>query len=148
MSGRSSVFGLPAAIVTVAFSQASRAMRWARSSSSQARSTIKPASVCDSRVTRFCRVAAGRSSRVKSASRIAATSPNRSTMRSIDKGAISAPLFRQLLLILHDFLAFTATYPLAYPRSFPPPWSVEELDACYVVRDQGGTQRIKNMSAN
>jgi len=51
-------------------------------------------------------------------------------MRSIDKGAISAPLFRQLLLILHDFLAFTATYPLAYPRSFPPPWSVEELDAC------------------
>ena len=48
---------------------------------------------CDSRVTRFCRVAAGRSSRAKSASRIAATSPNRSTIRSIDKGAISAPSF-------------------------------------------------------
>ena len=23
-------------------------------------------------------------------------------------------------------------------RRFPPPWSVEELDACYVVRDHGG----------
>jgi hypothetical protein len=22
-------------------------------------------------------------------------------------------------------------------RRFPPPWSVEELDACYVVRDRG-----------
>ena len=33
-------------------------------------------------------------------------------------------------------------------RRFPPPWSVEELDACYVVRDQGGTRRIKNMSTN
>jgi hypothetical protein len=37
MSGRSSAFGLPAAIVTVAFSQAFRAMRRARSSSSQER---------------------------------------------------------------------------------------------------------------
>jgi len=24
------------------------------------------------------------------------------------------------------------------PRRFPPPWSVEELDACFVVRDNGG----------
>jgi hypothetical protein len=23
-------------------------------------------------------------------------------------------------------------------RRFPPPWSVEELDACFVVRDQNG----------
>jgi hypothetical protein len=23
-------------------------------------------------------------------------------------------------------------------RRFPPPWSVEELDACYVVRDHDG----------
>jgi hypothetical protein len=23
------------------------------------------------------------------------------------------------------------------PRRFPPPWSVEELDACFVVRDPG-----------
>jgi tripartite-type tricarboxylate transporter receptor subunit TctC len=23
-------------------------------------------------------------------------------------------------------------------RRFPPPWSVEELDACFVVRDRGG----------
>jgi len=23
-------------------------------------------------------------------------------------------------------------------RCFPPPWSVEELDACYVVRDHDG----------
>jgi hypothetical protein len=25
-------------------------------------------------------------------------------------------------------------------RRFPPPWSVEELDACFVVRDHGGQQ--------
>jgi len=25
-------------------------------------------------------------------------------------------------------------------RRFPPPWSVEELDACYVVRDHSGQQ--------
>jgi hypothetical protein len=24
------------------------------------------------------------------------------------------------------------------PRRFPPPWSIEELDACFVVRDRGG----------
>jgi hypothetical protein len=24
------------------------------------------------------------------------------------------------------------------PRRFPPPWSVEEQDACFVVRDQNG----------
>jgi hypothetical protein len=24
------------------------------------------------------------------------------------------------------------------PRRFPPPWSVEELDACYVARDDNG----------
>ena len=24
------------------------------------------------------------------------------------------------------------------PRRFPPPWTVEEQTACYVVRDQGG----------
>src|SRR5215831_4694331 len=26
------------------------------------------------------------------------------------------------------------------PRRFPPPWSVEEQDACYVVRDHDGQQ--------
>ena len=26
------------------------------------------------------------------------------------------------------------------PRRFPPRWSVEELDACYVVRDHDGQQ--------
>jgi hypothetical protein len=26
----------------------------------------------------------------------------------------------------------------ATPRRFPPPWSVEELDACFVVRDHNG----------
>ncbi len=26
------------------------------------------------------------------------------------------------------------------PRRFPPPWSVEELDACFVVRDNSGQQ--------
>jgi hypothetical protein len=25
-------------------------------------------------------------------------------------------------------------------RRFPPPWSVEELDACFVVRDHSGQQ--------
>jgi len=25
-------------------------------------------------------------------------------------------------------------------RRFPPPWSVEELDACFVVRDRDGQQ--------
>ena len=25
-------------------------------------------------------------------------------------------------------------------RRFPPPWSVEELDACFVVRDNNGQQ--------
>jgi hypothetical protein len=24
------------------------------------------------------------------------------------------------------------------PRRFPPPWSIEELDACFVVKDAGG----------
>jgi hypothetical protein len=26
----------------------------------------------------------------------------------------------------------------ATPRRFPPPWSVEELDACFVVKDSAG----------
>jgi hypothetical protein len=26
------------------------------------------------------------------------------------------------------------------PRRFPPPWSVEELDECFVVRDHNGQQ--------
>jgi hypothetical protein len=26
------------------------------------------------------------------------------------------------------------------PRRFPPPWSVEELDACFVLRDHNGQQ--------
>jgi len=26
------------------------------------------------------------------------------------------------------------------PRRFPPPWSVEEQEACYVVRDHDGQQ--------
>jgi hypothetical protein len=26
------------------------------------------------------------------------------------------------------------------PRRFPPPWSVEETDACFVVRDHSGQQ--------
>jgi hypothetical protein len=25
-------------------------------------------------------------------------------------------------------------------RRFPPPWSVEELDACFIVRDHNGQQ--------
>ena len=30
---------------------------------------------------------------------------------------------------------------MPFPRRFPPPWSVEELDAYYVVRDHDG-QRL------
>jgi len=26
------------------------------------------------------------------------------------------------------------------PRRFPPPWAVEESDACFVVRDRNGQQ--------
>jgi hypothetical protein len=26
------------------------------------------------------------------------------------------------------------------PRRFPPPWFVEELEACFVVRDHSGRQ--------
>jgi hypothetical protein len=28
--------------------------------------------------------------------------------------------------------------PTTMPRRFPPPWSVEETDACYIVRDANG----------
>ena len=24
------------------------------------------------------------------------------------------------------------------PRRFPPPWSIEETDACFIVKDRGG----------
>jgi hypothetical protein len=27
---------------------------------------------------------------------------------------------------------------MAQPRRFPPPWSVEDIDAAYVVKDSGG----------
>jgi hypothetical protein len=27
---------------------------------------------------------------------------------------------------------------IPYPRRFPPPWTIEELDACFVVKDSGG----------
>jgi len=27
---------------------------------------------------------------------------------------------------------------MAEPRRFPPPWSVEELDSCFVVKDASG----------
>ena len=27
---------------------------------------------------------------------------------------------------------------MAEPRRFPPPWSVEETDACFIVRDASG----------
>jgi hypothetical protein len=30
--------------------------------------------------------------------------------------------------------------PLMPARRFPPPWSVEELDECFVVRDHNGQQ--------
>jgi hypothetical protein len=29
---------------------------------------------------------------------------------------------------------------MSSPRRFPPPWSVEELAACFVVRDHNGQQ--------
>jgi hypothetical protein len=27
-------------------------------------------------------------------------------------------------------------------RRFPPPWSVEELDACFIVKDSGGQKLV------
>jgi hypothetical protein len=30
-------------------------------------------------------------------------------------------------------------------RRFPPPWSVEELDACFVVRDHSGQKRAAKL---
>jgi hypothetical protein len=33
-----------------------------------------------------------------------------------------------------------AAGPQMKTRRFPPPWTVEELDACFVVRDHGGQQ--------
>jgi hypothetical protein len=41
-----------------------------------------------------------------------------------------APYFHQLLLQLSSFA-------MSY-RHFPPPWSVEELDACFVIKDDAG----------
>jgi hypothetical protein len=32
----------------------------------------------------------------------------------------------------------------ARARHFPPPWSVEELDACFVVRDNNGQRLLLN----
>jgi hypothetical protein len=29
---------------------------------------------------------------------------------------------------------------MSEPRRFPPPWTVEDLDACFVVRDSNGQQ--------
>jgi hypothetical protein len=37
-----------------------------------------------------------------------------------------------------DRMAGAMTMPL--PCRFPPPWSVEEMDACFVVRDHNGQQ--------
>jgi hypothetical protein len=31
-----------------------------------------------------------------------------------------------------------ATQPEASPRRFPPPWSVDELEACFIVKDGAG----------
>ena len=79
--------------MTVAFSQASCAMRCARPSSIQLRATTKPASVSDSLITSAWRVAAGRSGQPSSASRIAARCPKRATIRSSENCAMSAPAF-------------------------------------------------------
>ena len=79
--------------MTVAFSQASCAMRCALPSSIQFRATTKPASVSDSLTTSTCRIATGRSGHASSASRIAARWPKRSTMRSSENAAMSAPEF-------------------------------------------------------
>ena len=82
--------GTVAAIVTAAFSHASRAIRCARSGASHARAVTKSASASESFATSAWRVDAGMSSRASSASRIAARWPWRSTMRSIENGAMSA----------------------------------------------------------
>ena len=37
-------------------------------------------------------------------------------------------------------LSYRYHRPMPPPRRFPPPWSIEELDACFVVRDHNGQQ--------
>ena len=38
-----------------------------------------------------------------------------------------------------NFILYRARYDRAMPeRNFPPPWSVEELDSCFVVKDANG----------
>ena len=32
------------------------------------------------------------------------------------------------------------------PRRFPPPWSIEETDACFVVKDHTGTRWLTSIS--
>jgi len=36
--------------------------------------------------------------------------------------------------------------PAVKPRRFPPPWSVEELNACFVVRDDDGLKLLTSIS--
>ena len=93
ISGPTSLIGVSAASTTVALSQASRAMRQACSLPSHSRSATKPASVCDNLATRIWRVATERSSRASVSPRTAARWPWRSTIRSIENGAMSASCF-------------------------------------------------------
>jgi hypothetical protein len=38
----------------------------------------------------------------------------------------------------HGFLSSGFSFVNASPRRFPPPWTVEEQPACFVVRDHNG----------
>ena len=47
---------------------------------------------------------------------------------------------RQRAAIIGEWLKTEARYLglVTEPRRFPPPWSVEETDACFIVRDANG----------
>jgi hypothetical protein len=47
-------------------------------------------------------------------------------------------LWRRLPLALVFGTANIGTEPRAMPRRFPPPWSVDELEKSYVIRDSTG----------
>jgi hypothetical protein len=38
----------------------------------------------------------------------------------------------------HSFLSSGCSFVNAFPRRFAPPWSVEELEACFIVKDDAG----------
>jgi hypothetical protein len=54
-------------------------------------------------------------------------------------GGLRAPFKGFAAAVSHPGTGDAARYDRAMPeRHFPPPWSVEELDSCFVVKDANG----------